>query len=138
MAERSDPVLGGRELFLIRNLSRGKGVSFFDDFGYYPDFIVWLRNDQSQHMLFLDPKGLARYGRREDEKVRLHCRIKDIEARIQETEPGLFLHAYVLSTTPAAQIDEGALSVADWKKKGVYFLDLEGSVRELIADALSQ
>ena len=138
VAESGDASLGGRDLYLIRNLSRGRGVSFFDDFGYYPDFIVWLRNDRSQHVVFLDPKGLGRYGRREDEKVRLHHRIKDIEVRIQETEPGLFLHAYVLSTTPAAQIDEGIRSVADWKKRGVYFLDQDGSVKEVIRDALAQ
>ena len=137
LAEEKDPVLTGRDLFLIRNQSRGRGVSFFDDFAYYPDFIVWLRNDDSQHVLFLDPKGLGRYGRREREKVGLHRRIKDIEVTIRKSEPGLFLHAYVLSTTPAGEVDEGARSVADWKREGVYFLDQQGSVRDLIADALS-
>ena len=72
LAEEEDSVLGDRELFLIRNRSRGRGVSFFDNFGYYPDFIVWLRSGETQHVLFIDPKGLGRYGRREREKIALH------------------------------------------------------------------
>ena len=140
--EKEDSVLGDRELFLIRNRSRGRGVSFFDNFGYYPDFIVWLRSGETQHVLFLDPKGLGRYGRREREKIALHRRIKEIEAQLRERrctmKPELFLHAYVLSTTPAEQIDEGRFSEADWRRDGVYFLNQQGSVRDLIAHALSR
>ncbi len=137
LAELGDPAIAGSNLFLIRNLSRGRGVSFFDDYGYYPDFIVWLRNADSQHVLFLDPKGLGRFGQREWEKVRLHHRIKDIEARLRKRNPRLFLHAYVLSTTPPSGIGEGSCSVGDWKRDGVYFLDQQDSIRDLIADALS-
>ena len=142
MAKAADSVLAGRDLYLIRNLSTGKGVSFFDDFAYYPDFIVWLRDDDSQHIVFLDPKGLGRYGPREEEKVRLHGRIKDIETQLRErrgdAKPDLILHAYVLSTTPAAQIAEGKYSMHDWKQRGVYFLAEQDSVRDLIANALSR
>ena len=42
LAARADPCVQGRELYLIRNLARGSGVSFFDDYTYYPDFIVRL------------------------------------------------------------------------------------------------
>ena len=118
LAESGDPCLDGRALFLIRNLTRGRGVSFFDDFAYYPDFIVWLRNDDSQHVLFLDPKGLGHYGPREQEKVRLHREIKTVEARVQEQDPALFLHAYVLSNTRAEEIAEGRRSASEWKKAG--------------------
>ncbi|MYA60440.1 MAG: hypothetical protein F4X40_07805 [Chloroflexi bacterium] len=48
LAEASDPCLQGRELFLIRNLTRGRGVSFFDDRAYFPDFIIWLVGGQRQ------------------------------------------------------------------------------------------
>ena len=47
LAESGAPCLQGRELFLIRNQTRGRGVSFFDDYNYYPDFIVWLKNGRS-------------------------------------------------------------------------------------------
>ena len=87
LAEGRDPCLQNRELYLIRNLTRGRGVSFFDDFGYYPDFIVWLKDDHCQHVVFLDPKGLGRYGSRERKKVQLHHDIHEIEKRVQNTDP---------------------------------------------------
>ena len=56
LVEHSEACLENKELYLIRNLSRGRGVSFFDDFAYYPDFIVWLKDDDCQHVVFVDPK----------------------------------------------------------------------------------
>ncbi|MFQ5578871.1 MAG: restriction endonuclease subunit R, partial [Anaerolineae bacterium] len=52
-------VLGQRHLYLLRNLSRGKGVGFFEADNFYPDFILWLIDDQQQHIIFVDPKGLG-------------------------------------------------------------------------------
>ena len=138
LAEYDDPCLQGRELYLIRNRTRGRGVSFFDDFGYYPDFIVWLKDDALQHVLFLDPKGLGRFGGRERRKVRLHHEIAEIEGRIRESDPGLRLRAYVLSVTPAGEIDDGLRSENDWKKDGVYFLHEAGCLRQVVAHALAE
>ncbi len=138
LAGCGDPCLGGRELYLIRNLTRGRGVSFFDDFGYYPDFIVWLKDDALQHLLFLDPKGLSRFGRREREKVRLHHEISEVEDRVRGFDPQLRLRAYVLSVTPAAQIDDGGRSASDWNEHGVYFLNDPDCMRQVIAHALKQ
>ena len=59
LAEDRNTCLGGRELFLIRNLTRGRGMSFFDDCAYYPDFIVWLKDRDNQYVVFLDPKGIG-------------------------------------------------------------------------------
>ena len=136
LALHGDACLRGRELYLIRNLTRGRGVSFFDDFGYYPDFIVWLKKGAVQHVLFLDPKGLSRYGGKERRKVELHREIREIEARLHEDDPDLNLRAYVLSVTPASQIDDGARSPNDWKEDGVYFLNDPDCLRQVIEHAL--
>ena len=138
LAESSEPCLGGRELYLIRNLTRGRGVSFFDDFGYYPDFIVWLHDTDCQHVIFLDPKGLSRFGTRERRKVELHHNIRDVEKRIRETEPDLHLHAYVLSVTPAHEIDDGSRSSDEWKADGVYFLNEPDCLKQIIGHVLEQ
>ena len=138
LAESHDPCLQGKELYLIRNLTRGRGVSFFDDFGYYPDFIVWLNSADCQHVIFLDPKGLSRFGARERRKVKLYQDIKDIEDRIRETDPNLRLHAYVLSVTPASKIDDGGRSSSDWKDDGVYFLNETDCLKQIIGHALEQ
>ena len=134
LAESSDPCLQDRELYLIRNLTRGRGVSFFDDFGYYPDFIVWLKDDHCQHVIFLDPKGLGRYGSRERKKVQLHHDIHEIEKRVQNTDPDLRLSAYVLSVTPPQKIDDGARPPNEWKQDGVYFLNEPDCLKQVITD----
>ena len=121
LASSGDDCLQGRELFLIRNLSRGRGVSFFDDYSYYPDFIVWLVDDNNQHLVFLDPKGLVRFGPNERRKVALHTIIKETETRVRKEDPGLHLHAYVLSVTSPDQIGDGPRTQQEWAEHGVYF-----------------
>ena len=137
LASNNHACLQGRELFLIRNLTRSRGVSFFDDFGYYPDFIAWLRHGAMQHVLFLDPKGLGRFGGREQRKVRLHREIAKIERRMRKEDPNLRLGAYILSVTAAAQIDNGSRSPIDWKRDGVYFLNEPDCLEQVIEHALA-
>ena len=137
LAESRAQCLQGQELYLIRNLTRGRGVSFFDDFGYYPDFIVWLNGTDCQHVIFLDPKGLSRFGTRERQKVKLHQDIKNIEERIRETDPNLRLHAYVLSVTPPHKVDDGSRSSNDWKNDGVYFLNTLDCLQQVVEDVLN-
>ena len=136
LARTGDSCLQGKELFLIRNLTRGRGVSFFDDFGYYPDFIVWLKDDEQQHVLFLDPKGLSRFGQRERKKVLLHHEIAEIEERVRENDPDVYLRAYILSVTPASEIDGGGRSASAWKADGVYFLNENDCLQQVITHAL--
>ena len=136
LAENGDPCLSGRELFLIRNRTHGRGVSFFDDFSYYPDFIVWLKDGDHQHVVFLDPKGLSRFGGKERRKVRLHHEIAEVEKRVSETDPRLRLHAYVLSATPPALIDDGKRSAGAWKEDGVYFLSESDCLKQVVGHAL--
>ena len=138
LAERRDPCLHDKELFLIRNLTRGRGVSFFDDYAYYPDFIVWLKDDTCQHVIFLDPKGLSRYGTREHRKVRLYHEIKKTEAQIRHTNPDVRLHAYILSVTQPSLIDGSVRSRNDWKERGVYFLDEDDCMKQMIGHALER
>ncbi len=135
LAANDNSCLQGRELYLIRNLSRGRGVSFFDDFAYYPDFIVWLKDDDHQQVIFLDPKGLVRYGHRERRKVALHTEIKEVEKRVHKTDPKLYLHAYVLSPTARNEIGDKARSQEEWEEKGVYFLEDPEWPQRVIGDA---
>ena len=138
LVESREPCLRGKELYLIRNLTRGRGVSFFDDFGYYPDFIVWLKGKRCQHVVFLDPKGLGRYGSRERKKVQLHRDIHEIEKRVHNTHPDLRLHAYVLSVTPVHKIDDGKRSADSWKDEGVYFLNVSDCLKQVITNVLER
>lgn len=138
LVEPRDSCLQDKELYLIRNLSRGRGVSFFDDFCYYPDFIVWLKDDNCQHVVFLDPKGLGRYGSKEQKKVQLHHDINEIEQQVRKTDPALRMSAYVLSVTPANQIDGSVRSVSEWREDGVYFLNEPDCLKQVIAHVLQR
>ena len=136
LAGAGDPCLRGRELFLIRNLGRGRGVSFFDDHAYYPDFIVWLVDGASQHIVFLDPKGLVRFGPEERGKVGLHTGIEKIEKRVREEDPSLRLHAYVLSVTAPDKIGDAPRTKEEWEEDGVYFMEDADWPRRVLTDVL--
>jgi hypothetical protein len=58
LRRQSIAALKGKELFLLRNLSRGKGIGFFSGSGFYPDFLLWLTEPGRQRLVFVDPHGL--------------------------------------------------------------------------------
>jgi hypothetical protein len=86
-----------RELFMLRNLSRGKGVGFFEAGNFHPDFMLWLVDaDGRQHVRFVDPKG-TEHIEFTDAKIDFYQTIKDIEKRL--ADPDLTLDSYILSDT---------------------------------------
>ncbi|MXX40885.1 MAG: hypothetical protein F4Z85_22985, partial [Gemmatimonadetes bacterium] len=77
------------EVFLLRNLSRGAGVGFFETSGFYPDFILWIKKERKQHIVFVEPHGMIHAkAYQHDNKARLHERLpelaKGIGARSQQ------------------------------------------------------
>lgn len=113
--------LDGKEIYLMRNLSRGKGISFFDDHSFYPDFILWVKDSRRQDILFIDPKGLVHYDSRTESKVDLHERIKHTEKKIQRKTPELFLHSYIWSNTNPENIGTNKkMSLCECHKKGIF------------------
>ncbi|MDY0222790.1 MAG: DEAD/DEAH box helicase family protein [Desulfobacterium sp.] len=86
----------GVELFLLRNLSRGKGVGFFEAGNFHPDFILWMIVGGKQYVTFIEPHGLLHEGPG-SEKVQFHKRIKDIESRF--ANPDVILNSFILSWT---------------------------------------
>jgi len=108
----------GREVFLLRNLTRGRGIGFFEvsaGESFYPDFILWVieacpehsRRNGQQWIVFIDPHGLrmARGGFN-DPKIRLHKRLKALEPTLQEQCPQWRVHltSFILSTSPYDEI----------------------------------
>jgi len=81
---RNKNSLGNIDIFLLRNLSR-KGIGFFISSGFYPDFIIWVKNENKQNMIFVDPKGLMYRGNFKDDKIQLCISyIKEIEKNVNE------------------------------------------------------
>ena len=95
-----------RELYLLRNLSRGRGVGFFEAGNFHPDFILWLLEGKHQQVIFVDPKGIRNLGKG-DPKVQFYETIKEIEHRLGD--PAVHLHSFIVSNTSSATMR------AQWK-----------------------
>ena len=92
-----------RELFLLRNLSKGRGVGFFEAGNFHPDFILWLVEGGKQQIIFVDPKGLRNIGS-QDPKVQFSKTIKEVEERLGDTS--VQLHSFIVSNTSSETMRE--------------------------------
>ncbi|MDP9479746.1 MAG: restriction endonuclease subunit R, partial [Actinomycetota bacterium] len=99
----------GKELFLLRNLTRNKGVGFFTA-GFYPDFILWVKEaDGSQKVVFVEPHGMRNDNPPpNNEKVALYLALRDLSDRMEERDGpgGVFLDSYIVSATPHEELDK--------------------------------
>lgn len=89
------------ELYLLRNLSKGRGVGFFEAGNFHPDFILWLLIGDHQHVAFVDPKGIRNLGVT-DPKIQFYKTIKDIERRL--ADPKVALDSFVVSNTSSHEM----------------------------------
>jgi hypothetical protein len=86
------------EIYLLRNLTRSKGVGFYEAHSFYPDFIMWIKKGKKQTIVFIDPKGLIHMDL-DDPKLKLHNFLRnEIEKEIGN--PNIKLDAFVISVTP--------------------------------------
>jgi len=90
-----------RELYLLRNLSRGRGIGFFEAGNFYPDFILWLLDNGRQQILFVDPKGIRNLPV-SNPKVQFSKEIKKIETRLDD--PDVSLHSFIISNTSSSEM----------------------------------
>jgi len=127
IAERGKS-LAGKELFLLRNLSRGRGVGFFEERGFYPDFILWVMDAEGQHILFVEPHGMLHAKAYiHDDKARLHERLPELAEKIgkRSRRKHISLDAFIISATPYDDLyqryDDGTWDRARFVKKHILF-----------------
>lgn len=92
----------GKELYLLRNQSKGRGIGFFEAGNFYPDFILWLLDGKRQFVNFIDPKGLRNLDGVTDPKIQFYKTIKELEQRLGQ--PNVILNSFIVSNTPYIQI----------------------------------
>ena len=95
------------EVYLLRNYPRS-GVGFFNLSGFYPDFIMWIKDNKKQRMVFIDPKGLEHEKELDQEKIKLKDDIKQLEQRLGKKN--VILESFILSKTPYENLIEGRIS----------------------------
>ena len=91
-----------QELYLLRNMSRGRGIGFFEAGNFYPDFLLWLLTGDKQYVTFVDPKGIRNLEGPDDPKIRFHRTIKELETRLGD--PNVILNSFIISNTPYQQV----------------------------------
>jgi hypothetical protein len=108
-----------KDLYLLRNLSKGRGVGFFEAGNFHPDFIVWLLVGGQQHVIFVDPKGIRNLGPT-DPKIQFHETIKEIEQRLGD--PAIRLQSFIVSNTPSHTMRMlWHMEKADMQKRHILF-----------------
>ena len=71
--------LSEKEIFLLRNQSRGKGIGFYQNEGFYPDFILWITEGAKQRIVFIEPHGMVHDAINEhNEKITLFKRLRTL------------------------------------------------------------
>ena len=137
----------GVSLFLLRNLSRGSGIGFFEDRGFYPDFILWIKKENRQHIVFVEPHGMFHAPAYEhDEKARLHERLRDeIGPTLDQGSgfAGVTLDSYIISATPfetlRRQYDDGTWTRECFAEKHILFPESPPAyLRRILDDQLGR
>ena len=113
--------LGGWSIYLLRNRSRGKGVGFFEEGGFYPDFLLWVNTEALHHLAFIDPHGLIHARGDDDRKIRFAERVKEHETRLGRRD--VRLDSFLFSETPYQAISWWGHTQEELETKHVLFRD---------------
>jgi len=139
-------IFSDKELFVLRNLSR-RGIGFFRSAGFYPDFIIWIKENGSQKILFIDPKSIRNMGNFNDEKIQICTAfIKDIETRIREEmerrgkSEKIQLFGFIISVSNFDSIrhyfGNGKHTKEEFNQHNIYFINDEGYLNDIFSKVL--
>ena len=79
MRQYREELFTKKEIFLLRNQSRGKGIGFYQNQGFYPDFILWILDGVKQRIVFIEPHGMVHDPINEhNDKITLFKRLRDL------------------------------------------------------------
>jgi hypothetical protein len=121
-------------LFLLRNMSRGRGVGFFEAGNFYPDFILWRIDGDKQRITFVDPKGIRQLSWANEPKLDFYKAIRDVEERMQDAR--VSLRSFIVSVTPAAEMAlHWGVSREQMAERNILFDEDEHYVTRLAAES---
>ncbi|MCX7955676.1 MAG: DEAD/DEAH box helicase family protein [Patescibacteria group bacterium] len=85
------------EIYLLRNHPLS-GVGFQLSWSrFFPDFILWIKENNSQKIIFIDPKGLEHNKDLDNEKIQFVNYLKEIEKKLKENK--IQLASFIISQT---------------------------------------
>jgi hypothetical protein len=125
-----DKLLARVEVFLLRNLTKGSGIGFFEERGFYPDFILWIMGGKKQHIVFVEPHCMTFANAYiHDDKARLHEALPDLAKGIgvRSKRKGIGLDSYIISGTPYQDLrkkyDDGSWDKEKFANAHILFLE---------------
>lgn len=122
-----------KELYLLRNMGRGRGVGFFEAGNFYPDFVMWVMEGTKQYISFIDPKGIFNL-EPNDPKIEFYKTIKTIEKQLDD--PNVILNSFIVSVTPYSIVRNwnGGMSEADFALKHIFFQENTNYIEQLFQE----
>ncbi len=141
--DRHSDRLKEKALYLLRNKSK-VGMGFFEAGNFYPDYILWIDDEKTQYISFIDPKGLMHI-RPDDPKIQFYKTIKELEARLAPTaqEKAIVLNSFIMSGTPSSELRQWwsipgvEANKAYREERNVYTLDDPECVEAMIEKILN-
>jgi len=121
------------EIYILRNFSKS-GVGFqLQWFKFYPDFIMWIKRDNEQIIVFIEPHGLEHSKGLNDEKIQFArstnpqmITIKEIEQKLKQKQKKDFrLEYFLLSATKYDDLEKGTVdfpSKEEYENNHVLFI----------------
>lgn len=97
-----------KQMYLLRNQSKGKGIGFFEAGGFYPDFVLWILYKGKQFITFVDPKGIRNHSIT-DFKLQFYKHINELEQHLNDE--GTILNAFTISNTYYADLINSGLKL---------------------------
>jgi len=94
------------EVYLLRNLPK-VGVGIFSRSGFYPDFILWMRNKKTKsvRVVFLDPHGLHHEGVADNDRFAAILKLRDLAENKRFKAKKIVLNGYILAL-PDTNLDK--------------------------------
>ena len=114
-------LFAGKDIYLLRNAaSKSKGIGFGSAGNFYPDFLLWVVDGDTQYLSFVDPKGIHHLDL-SDAKFQLYKNIKEIEMRL--ANPKVVLNAFILSETRFTDVlNKGSKTPEDFEMANILWM----------------
>lgn len=132
--QHSEEHLAKKEIFLLRNQSRGRGIGFYQNHGFYPDFILWITEGPKQRIVFIEPHGMVHEAINEhNDKVNLFKRLRALSHNRFRGEH-VQLDAFIISRTRFVTLhDKWQMDKTAFAEQHILFPDPSGQNTDYLA-----
>lgn len=122
-----------KELYLLRNQGKGRGVGFFEANNFYPDFVMWLIYNNKQYITFIDPKGLMHISGLLNPKIQFYKEIKNIRDEMNDEK--VELNSIILSNTNFKQLSlaKEGISKEEFQENNVVFQEDSNYIEQIFS-----